>query len=122
MREKSAVPETPPYSAHPVEGDAVRQNPEQSEDSLAGADAAEPPALKNLLSEHKGKLAIGVAATLGIMIYYNWRQKRLPKEDPEAYARLKRIREHIKSHGEPPLADKKDETQNPSTDAQTMAP
>lgn len=52
---------------------------------------------KGILSEHKGKLAIGVAATLGVMIYYNWRQKNLPKEDPEAYARLKRLKDSIKA-------------------------
>jgi hypothetical protein len=52
---------------------------------------------KSLLSEHKGKLAIGVAATLGVMIFYNWRQKNLPKEDPEAYARLQRFKNFVKA-------------------------
>lgn len=45
-----------------------------------------------LLSEHKGKLAIGVAATLGMMVYYGWREKRLAKTDPEEYARLQRLK------------------------------
>jgi uncharacterized protein HemX len=53
----------------------------------------------SVLSEHKGKLAIGVAATLGAMIYYGWRQKQLPKEDPEAYARLQRIKDSMKANG-----------------------
>lgn len=52
---------------------------------------------KNVLSEHKGKLAIGVAATLGIMIFYNWRQKQLSKEDPEEYARLQRIKDSVRA-------------------------
>jgi len=52
---------------------------------------------KNILSEHKGKLAIGVAATLGIMIFYNWRQKQLSKEDPEEYARLQRIKDSVRA-------------------------
>lgn len=52
---------------------------------------------KNILSENKGKLAIGVAATLGIMIFYNWRQKQLSKEDPEEYARLQRIKESVRA-------------------------
>jgi hypothetical protein len=52
---------------------------------------------KSVLSEHKGKLAIGVAATLGLMIFYNWRQKNLPKEDPEAYARLQRFKDFVKA-------------------------
>ncbi|GAC1406776.1 MAG: hypothetical protein NVSMB6_03500 [Burkholderiaceae bacterium] len=45
-----------------------------------------------LLAEHKGKLAIGVAATLGLMVYYGWREKRLAKSDPQEYARLQRIK------------------------------
>jgi hypothetical protein len=52
-----------------------------------------------MLNEHKGKLAIGVAATLGAMIYYGWRQKQLSKEDPEGYARLQRIRDSMKEDG-----------------------
>jgi hypothetical protein len=52
---------------------------------------------KNILSEHKGKLAIGVAATLGLMIYYKWREKSLSKEDPEAYARLQRIKDSVRA-------------------------
>jgi hypothetical protein len=53
--------------------------------------------IAGVLNEHKGKLAIGVAATLGLMIFYNWRQKNLPKEDPEAYARLQRIKNSVKA-------------------------
>lgn len=45
----------------------------------------------NLLSEHKGKLAFGAAAALGLMVLYNWREKSLAEEDPEAYARLKKF-------------------------------
>ncbi|MDQ9171943.1 hypothetical protein Q8A64_16130 [Oxalobacteraceae bacterium R-40] len=47
---------------------------------------------KTLLNEHKGKLAIGVAATLGLMVFYKWREKKLAEEDPEEYARLQRIK------------------------------
>jgi uncharacterized protein HemX len=56
---------------------------------------------KSLLSEHKGKLAIGVAATLGLMVFYNWRQKNLSKEDPEGYARLQRFKNSIKATAAP---------------------
>jgi hypothetical protein len=45
----------------------------------------------NLLSEHKGKLAVGAAAALGLMILYNWREKSLEEEDPKAYAQLKKF-------------------------------
>lgn len=44
------------------------------------------------LAAHKGKLAIGVAATLGLMIYYKWRERQLAKDDPEDYARLQRLK------------------------------
>jgi hypothetical protein len=47
---------------------------------------------KAMLNEHKGKLAIGVAATLGLMVFYKWREKKLAEEDPEEYARLQRIK------------------------------
>jgi hypothetical protein len=52
----------------------------------------------NLISEHKGKLAIGVAATLGLMVYYGWREKRLAKTDPEEYALLQRLRAEMRSN------------------------
>jgi uncharacterized protein HemX len=89
-------------------------------DDSATPSETEASGVKSVLSEHKGKLAIGVAATLGAMIYYGWRQKQLPKEDPEAYARLQRIKDSMKANGsgkqspkEKPRAgaasDKKDE-------------
>lgn len=53
-----------------------------------------------LLSEHKGKLAIGVAATLGLMVYYGWREKRLAQTDPEEYARLQRLRANLRHSDE----------------------
>ena len=56
----------------------------------------------NLLSEHKGKLAIGVAATLGMMVYYGWREKRLEKIDPEEYARLQRLKAVVRHSDEQP--------------------
>ena len=56
----------------------------------------------NLLSEHKGKLAIGVAATLGMMVYYGWREKRLAKSDPEEYARLQRLKAKVRHSDDQP--------------------
>lgn len=56
----------------------------------------------NLLSEHKGKLAIGVAATLGMMVYYGWREKRLAKTDPEEYARLQRLKASVRHSDDQP--------------------
>jgi hypothetical protein len=53
--------------------------------------------LKNTLGAHKGKLAIGVAATLGLMVFYKWREKQLAKDDPEDYARLQRLKAGVTS-------------------------
>jgi hypothetical protein len=55
----------------------------------------------NLISEHKGKLAIGVAATLGLMVYYGWREKRLAKTDPEEYALLQKLRAGMRKSDAP---------------------
>jgi uncharacterized protein HemX len=102
------LPSTADTPATGVNDDAVNVSDAASETEASG--------VKSVLSEHKGKLAIGVAATLGAMIYYGWRQKQLPKEDPEAYARLQRIRDSMKANGsgkqsakEKQRAGKKDE-------------
>lgn len=55
----------------------------------------------NLISEHKGKLAVGAAAALGLMILYNWREKSLAEEDPEDYARLQKFTAPFKPEDEP---------------------
>lgn len=44
-----------------------------------------------MLSNHKGKLAVGAAAMLGLAVYYKWREHMLAKEDPDEYRRLRRI-------------------------------
>ncbi|MEN3296729.1 MAG: hypothetical protein V7642_5982 [Burkholderiales bacterium] len=75
------------------------KKPPQPDTAAAPAEAKSisPADITGVLKENKGKLAIGVAATLGLMIFYNWRQKNLPKEDPEAYARLQRIKNSVKA-------------------------
>jgi len=91
--------------------DAVAPEAVPPETTVPDADAAGPDAAAagdvglagdaiNLLSEHKGKLAIGVAATLGLMVYYGWREKRLAKTDPEEYARLQRVKEIMRQSEE----------------------
>ena len=90
--EKEAVVDT----AVPEAGDAApAADGDTTEVSLAGEAI-------NLLSEHKGKLAIGVAATLGMMVYYGWREKRLAKTDPEEYARLQRLKASVRHSDHPP--------------------
>ncbi|MBK4734766.1 hypothetical protein [Noviherbaspirillum pedocola] len=84
-----------PESAEPPAGEpALDANSGEAASTLAG-DAM------NLISEHKGKLAIGVAATLGLMVYYGWREKRLAKTDPEEYALLQRLREVMRQGDAP---------------------
>jgi hypothetical protein len=85
---KEATP-APATDAAPV------ADSETSDVSLAGE-------AMNLLSEHKGKLAIGVAATLGLMVYYGWREKRLAKTDPEEYARLQRLKAIVRHSDDKP--------------------
>lgn len=53
-------------------------------------------AFGEMLDEHKGKLAIGAAAMLGLMVYYKWGEKSLAKEDPEEYQRLQRIKNKVR--------------------------
>ena len=71
-----------------VQGGAV---PKHEVENLSGNIGIAGEAM-NLLEDHKGKLAIGVAATLGLMVFYRWREKRLAKTEPEEYARLQRLK------------------------------
>jgi hypothetical protein len=54
----------------------------------------------NLFENHKGKLAVGAAAMLGLAVFYKWREGRLAKDDPEEYARLRRLKAAV-GHDEP---------------------
>jgi len=53
----------------------------------------------SILSDRKTHLAIGVAATLGLMVFYSWREKNLAKTDPEEYARIQRIKASVRNTG-----------------------
>lgn len=64
------------------------------------ADATEAKAdntIGSMLSSSKTQLAIGVAATLGVMIFYKWRERQLAEKDPEEYARLQRIKASVRN-------------------------
>ena len=75
-----------------VEGTSAESSTEAARAKGTGATEAGA-----LLAGHKGKLAIGVAATLGLMVYYGWREKRLAQTDPDEYARLQRIKAGLRS-------------------------
>ncbi|WP_326505263.1 hypothetical protein [Noviherbaspirillum album] len=63
------------------------------------AEADTPLAMKAaaMIGNNKGKLAIGAAAMLGMAVFYKWRDSKLAKEDPEEYARLRRIKAGLES-------------------------
>jgi hypothetical protein len=79
-------------SDHHVNGAVDGVSNEVTNDVVNGAASAAESNLPSvnelagMLDNHKGKLAIGVAATLGLMVFYSWREKKLAKEDPEAHA------------------------------------
>jgi hypothetical protein len=68
--------------------------------------ASSPPSPSRLRSPSGGKLATGEAATLGMMVFYNWREKKLAKNDPEGYARLQRLKALFRA-GEPDAAQER---------------
>nr|WP_217345821.1 hypothetical protein [Noviherbaspirillum sp. L7-7A]MBV0880157.1 hypothetical protein [Noviherbaspirillum sp. L7-7A] len=94
------VPEVEPADAASVTASAT---PEADSTAVPGETSLADDAM-TLLSEHKGKLAIGVAATLGMMVYYGWREKRLAKTDPEEYARLQRLKAVVRHTDDVPKA------------------
>lgn len=72
------------------------ETPPNAADTQLSATEPDPAKSGSLLNDHKGKLAVGAAAMLGIAIFYKWREHRLAKEDPEQYAQLKRIKSAVR--------------------------
>jgi hypothetical protein len=60
--------------------------------SLSPSGPRSPSGGKPVDKARKPALATADAATLGMMVFYNWREKKLAKEDPEGYARLQRLK------------------------------
>lgn len=79
-----------------VKRDTQAQPAAQSATKPAEEDKGE-----GLLGKHKGKLAVGAAAMLGVAIFYKWREHQLEKEDPEEYARLQRLKHAVKNEESP---------------------
>lgn len=92
------APDGEPADTNSVAASAVPED----ESTVAPGETTLADDAMTLLSEHKGKLAIGVAATLGMMVYYGWREKRLAKTDPEEYARLQRLKAIVRHTDETP--------------------
>lgn len=60
--------------------------------SLSPSGPRSPSGGKLADKTRKPALATADAATLGMMVFYNWREKKLAKDDPEGYARLQRLK------------------------------
>lgn len=85
----ASLAETP--SSPMSEAESLPPPVEQAEPGVSNLDQA-----LATLGEHKGKLAIGAAATLGLMVFYKWREKQLAEEDPQEYERLQRIKNRMR--------------------------
>src|SRR5215212_8938759 len=83
-------------------------------DATPGEAAAAMPGntVGSMLSSSKTQLAIGVAATLGVMVFYKWREKQLAKKEPEEYARLQRIKASVRNGDALAAHEKQDIAQN----------
>ena len=97
------IPRVPGVEPADADSPAASATPEAGSTAVPGETSLADDAI-TLLSEHKGKLAIGVAATLGMMVYYGWREKRLAKTDPEEYARLQRLKAVVRHTDDIPKA------------------
>jgi hypothetical protein len=70
-----------PVQEEPVQPAEDLQQKMENGSGIAGA-----------LANHKGKLAVGAAAMLGLAVFYKWRESKLARDDPEEYARLRRLK------------------------------
>ncbi len=86
--------ETSTLNAFPGTPDNPNLNPEEPS---INASSAPQDAPAGMLVNHKGKLAVGAAAMLGLAIFFKWRDHKLAKDDPEEYARLRRLKAAIGS-------------------------
>lgn len=71
--------------------------------SKQSGEANSAEGLSTLIADHKGKLAAGAAAMLGLAVFYKWRESKLAKEDPEELARLKRLKAAVETDRHQPI-------------------
>jgi|GEM_PF-2944889 len=83
---------TAPTDAAAAAGPALPRTDDERGAADGAAVEGAPDAVPGMLSRHKGKLAIGAAAMLGLAAFYHWRESKLAKEDEEEYARLQRLK------------------------------
>jgi hypothetical protein len=78
-------------SPEPQHTDASEGSAEEQRNAAAPTTSTAAKSSRSL-ANYKGKLAIGAAAMLGLAVFYKWRDSKLAKEDPEEYARLRRLK------------------------------
>ncbi|MGE5622719.1 MAG: hypothetical protein ACM3WS_06160 [Bacillota bacterium] len=87
-----------PSTLHSLpDGRQLQDVADVSYEQPAATEAEAEQAAQSMLGRHKGKLAVGAAAMLGIAIFYKWREHWLSKEEPEEYARLRRLKQAVKN-------------------------
>jgi len=95
-----------PLNLCPREPMLLAADPQNTSSSVAdGAGCGDSST--RLLAAHKGKLAVGAAAMLGLAIFYRWRESRLAKEDPQQYAQLQRIKSAVAQATQAPPDEQK---------------
>jgi uncharacterized protein HemX len=89
-------------SSEPQQADAPEGSVQRQQNAAAPSAAKSSSSLAN----HKGKLAIGAAAMLGLAVFYKWRDSKLAKEDPEEYARLRRLKAAVGTNESKPKKER----------------
>lgn len=80
---------------------AARSPAQDAESSAANSGQGMVGDIASTLGNHKGKLAIGAAAMLGLAVFYKWRENRLARDNPDEYARLRRLKAAVEANGTP---------------------
>lgn len=73
---------------NPPDQDTVQREADATENKSGGTMSD----ITSMIGNHKGKLAVGAAAMLGLAVFYKWRESKLATDDPEEFARLQRLK------------------------------
>lgn len=88
--QKSMTSDTLPSAG---EGTGLSPGTMQDTDTTAASTAAAMAGdALGILTRHRGKLAVGAAAMLGLAAFYHWRESKLAKDDEEEFQRLQRLK------------------------------
>lgn len=73
-----------------------KNNASTTGQSTAGTRSVDDPAKAGMLSGPKTQLALGAAATLGIMLLYRMGKKTLATQDPESHLAIEKVKAALK--------------------------